>query len=467
MFILVCVSSDISKEIDVPREELKCETMRINTLYSNFIQSFVKSFLGREEDILSQQSLGFAMESFQCGPNELLLKISENQSYIEYDLIKAIVKACGTQEDIKSIEAYTEAFNQYARRSLCTYDLGMYGKPLPSCDTVWFKLDRDQNFRLVDVNDFKALFCKFAGISQIEARLLKLEKGSVVIAIQIPSKHRKVLTTLPLFYDKMRSLKYWRTLSYKLEEEVFHLNFWTILDSCNVHILPSPNAKILSATCNGVECLAVNYTQGFSDESTADDGYIRYLDAFISGKFENLPVVKGVYYQQPVSGQENCYPMVIIEKLKELKDISLVKTNISPLAQISVLHDIISSVASFEHSKYEVSVNTDSLLVKESLDPDIDITARFCPLYGHSFCNKQVDFQADLLSSSLPLEKVQWMSDVVMLMYFNGKLAPNSELPNDHILKKMLTQKWVCVEDRFRPHNFKVLCEQIKHLLGK
>lgn len=250
--------------------------------------------------------------------------------------------------------------------------------------------------------------------------------------------------------------------------ESVHLKNWRVLDSSNVVLSPSgASAAIVPATFDGSECLAVSYTSCFSEELSADVGYIRYLDAFVSGKFENLPDLKGVYYYQKSSKQELHYPAVIVEKMKKLKDISSVSKDISPLTQISVLHDIISSVASFENSKYEVSVFRDSLFVKERLDPDIDITARFCPVYGHSFHSKQDDSQADFLSSSLPLEKVQWMSDVIKLIHFKGEVTLSSELPESHILKRMLTQKWISTEDRFRPPNFKVLCEQMQHLLGK
>ena len=41
------------------------------------------------------------------------------------------------------------------------------------------------------------------------------------------------------------------------------------------------------------------------------------------------------------------------------------------------------------------------------------------------------------------------------------------ELPKDHIMKKLLEQKWLSGEDRFRPQSYRALCEDLEDFYGK
>ena len=59
------------------------------------------------------------------------------------------------------------------------------------------------------------------------------------------------------------------------------------------------------------------------------------------------------------------------------------------------------------------------------------------------------------------------MSDMVKFIHFKGSVTKQAELPESHILKEMFDQKWLSKNDQFRPLNFKILCEEIQHLLGK
>ncbi len=465
--------------------QLRRDTLKIKKHYSEFSNKFLKTFLSREERkevefdelyVAVQNLFDFEdeyMESFESNSKKLLLEILKLQSYLNFDLIQALICQCGTAKDIQNVEIYTEAFKQYAKRRIFECDVEVLGKELPGHETVMFVLDKKQSSRLKDVYDFKENLCELLGIKPSKILLHEVGIGSIIISIQIPSKLIRFFNTLPLFQTRMLSLKEWHTKSYKLKEEIVHLSHWNVLNSVdfgNVSVVHAASAEILPIVLDDREYLALKYTKSFSDESTADVGYIKYLDVFLSGKYKNIPAVKGVYYHQSSEEETHHYPTIVVENLKSLEEAST-KQEISTVTQISLLSDITCSVASFESDqRHQVSVFPDSVFVQDSVDPDSGLTARFCPLYGHSFHIKHInllDQPPPSLSTSLPLEQLQWMSNVVKFIHFQGNVKTDTDLPEDHILKKLFDHRWISAEDRFRPPNFKSLSEELQHLLGK
>ena len=458
--------------------------MKIKKHYSEFSNKFFKSFLSREAcgevefgelHVAVQNLFDFEdeyIESFKSNSKKLLLEMLKIQSYLNFDLIQGLIYECGTVDDIENAELYTEAFRQYAKRRVFECDTEVLGNKLQGHETVMFVLDSKQSSRLKDVYDFKENLCELLGIERSKIILHELESGSVIISIQIPSKLKRFFNTLPLFHDRMLCLKKWHTQSYKLKDEVVYLNHWNVLSSIefgNISVVRAANVEILPVMLEEGKYLALKYTQSFSDETTADIDYIKYLEILLSGKYKHLPAVKGVYYHQSSGEVLHHYPTIVVENLKSLEEIS--KQEVSPVTQISLLSDITSSIASFEiDQRHQVTVFPDSVFIQESVDLDSNLTARFCPLYGHSFHIKHVslkDWQPAPLSTSLPLEQLQWMNDVVKFIHFQGNVTADTELPESHILKKIFDQKWISEEDRFRPPDFKVLSEELQHLLGK
>ena len=128
---------------------------------------------------------------------------------------------------------------------------------------------------------------------------------------------------------------------------------------------------------DGNKYLAFRYNENYSDESSADIGYIKYLNCFLNGRHKNLPTVKGVHYPQSSVKGTHSYPTLVVENLRPLKEVA--KLEIPAVTQISMLFDIASSIASFEKdTEYQVSVFSNLIFVKENFDL---IAARFCPLY--------------------------------------------------------------------------------------
>ena len=458
--------------------QLRFETREIKNHYVKFYTSFKKSYLNREKcnevgfhdlSVVTQDLFDFDDEyikSFESNTNKLLLEIIESQSYVNFDSLITIINAYGTKEDIEIAETYREAFKQYARRRIFECDAEVLGKELPGHETVMFILDKGPSFKLMDVDDFKVNLCRLLGIKRHKIILHKIETGSVIISILIPSKHVKSFNTLPLFHSKMLSLKEWCTRLYKLRDEVVHLSHWNVLNSIDLDsasVVHTSSTDIVPAIFEGERYLALKYTGSFSNESTADIAYIKYMDRFLSGKYKNLPAVKGVYYHQSSEEETHHYPTIVVESMTSLEEIS--SKEVSPVNQISLLYDISCSILSFESDQnYQVSVFPESVFVRHQ---ESEITACFCPLYGHSYLINSPDHQKPSPSASLPLKQLQWMRDVVKLIHFQGNIAANAELPKDHILKRIFDQKWISSEDRFRPPNFKTLSEELQRLLGR
>ena len=425
---------------------LKQETNNIKIKYAHFCKSFEESFLERakhnqfffEQVSTTAQTLfdfdNEFIESMHSSTEMLLVNILRQQSYVNFGMLTEFIEIRGTSEDIEMAKAYKEAFRQYVNGRI--FELGH--------ETVMFLLDKTNQSisRIIDVEDFKLMLRQLLDIKHQKIILHEVGQGSAI-------------------------------RSYKLWDEVIHLNRWNIITSItfgNFSIVHTANAEILPATLEDGEYLALKYTGGFSSEPNAIAGYIKYLNSFLSGKYKNLPAVKGLYSCQSSDEEAHCYPTIVVESLTTLKEAAS-KQEVSPITQISLLSDITSSIASFESEQsVQISVFPDSVFVKKSEDPDSPITARFCPIYGHSFFNKQScswDQQPRPLQVALPLEKLQWMKDVVKVIHFQGNIKESAELLETHILKRIFDEKWISTEDCFRPKNFKTLSEELQHLLGK
>ena len=463
--------------------QLELETENIKIKFSSLSQKFKKSFLARQKrkevcfgdlSVAAQHLFDFTdeyIESLEQNTGSLLLKILKLQSYVNFGMLVAIIEDCGAPQDIERAQAYIDSFKEYAKGRIFQADAEVLSKEIPGHEVVMFILDENQPFRLINASNFKARLCKLLGINEHKIILHKVEHGCIILSIQIPSNCVNSFRTLPLFYSRIVLLKEWCTRSYKLRDEMVHIKRWNILNSVKFgkeSVFQTANADIVPVSFDGCKCIALKYTEGFSSESTADVGYIKYLDNIFSGQYKNIPTTKGVYYNSS-KAKTYQYPVLVLEKLKTLEEVSL-QLKIPLISQISILLDISQSVSSFEGDlRYQVLVSLDSVFIHESLHAKLDLRAKFCPLYGHSLCYKQ-DVSQDHFapfSPPLPLEKVQWMNDVIKCIHFQGKTVGTTELPDTHILKMIFAQKWISIEDRYRPPTFKVLCEELQQVLGK
>ena len=470
------------------RSLLKKQTDKIREKYSLFSESFMKNFLEREN---TSESVGFNnlyrpaanVCDFKnhedllknCNCEQVLDQLLLQQSYVNFGKLKHVISQCGTEKDKKNSEQYTKEYMHYAKQRVfeCDPDL-ISGKAvrddrvvfvsdeLPGHDKVMFVLNQDHTFRLMDADDFRVSICELLEISYHQLILVRFRPGSITIVALIPRKYVHALINVPLCRDKVLTLKTWDTLRIGLNErEIITLNHLKLLDDVQFDegtIVESESISVLPVDVNATKCMALEYTGCYSDKDSADTGYVDYMERFLSGKHCNLPALKGVYYHPESDDSNQHYPVVVVESLKSLKDV-LIKNEVD---QVSVLSDVVSSVASFGSDHVKCKVVPDAIFVEDSSS---DIQARFCPLYGHSYVSAQS--QALVPYTRVPLSELQWMDELVKFIHFRGNVPAKSELPKKHVLKKMFEQRWLCKEARFRPENLRVLSEELHQLLGK
>ena len=466
------------------RSLLKDQTEHIRREYSTLSQTFKRNFLEREKagSVCFDDLYECAIEVFDfenCEDlvdcKQLLHKLLLQQNYMNFDRLKHLISLYGTEEDKKNAEKYTEEYTQYAKQRVFGCDPGLISSEpgredrvvfvsdeLPGHNKVMFVLDTGHTFRLIDAYDFKVSVCKILPMSPHKMILVRFRPGSITIIALIPRKYAHALTSVPLCRDKVLTLKKWDTLRIGLnEQQSISLDHLRLLDDVNFDkgaIVESESISVLPVDVNGTKCMALEYTACYSDQHSADTGYVDYMERFLSGKHCNLPALEGVYYHPESDDSNRHYPVVVVESLKSLKDV-LIENEVD---QISVLSDVVSSVASFGSDHVKCKVLPDSVFVKDS---SCDIQARFCPLYGYSYVSAQS--QALVRHKRVPLGELLWMDELVRFVHFKGNVPCKSELPEKHVLKKMFEQRWLSKEARFRPENLQVLSEELHQLLGK
>ena len=463
---------------------LKDHTEHIRREYSTLSQTFKRNLLKQEkagsvcfDDLYECAIEVFDFENIEdlVDCKQLLHKLLLQQNYMNFDRLKHLISFYGTEEDKKNADHYTEHFKHYAKQRLFECDPGLISSEpvredrvvfvsdeLPGHDQVMFVLDKGHTFRLIDAYDFKVSVCKILQMSPHKMILVKFRPGSITIVALIPRKYVHALTSIPLCHDKVLTLKTWDTLRIGLnEQQSISLDHLSLLDDVNFNkgtIIESASISVLPVDVNGTKCMALEYTACYSDEHSADTGYVDYMERFLSGKHCNLPALKGVYYHPESDNSNRHYPVVVVESLKSLKDVRIE----NEVDQVSVLSDVVSSVASFGSDHVKCKVVPDAVFIGDSSS---NIQARFCPLYGYSFVSAQS--QALVPYARVPLGELQWIDELVKFIHFKGDIPDKSELPEKHVLKKIFEQRWLSEEARFRPKNLRVLSEELHRLLGK
>ena len=453
-------------------------TDEIKMKYFSLSQTFEENFLAQEksqkvsiESLYSTAKQLFNLDDYEPSQSsaKLLQVILSQQSYMNFEKLKCLIKYRGTDDDKKNARDYSEEHLQYLKQRVFPFHpdlvktVRVFGSnELPGYIKTMFVLDKDHSFRFMDAEKFKACACKALRMPHHEMILVQFIAGSVTIVALIPIRYIRALTHIPLCRDKVLMLKKSYTLRIGLnEQDIITLNHLKLLDDVKFNestIVESESISVLPVNVNGTKCMALQYTACYSDERSADTGYVDYMERFLSGKHCNLPALKGVYYHPESDDSNRQYPVVVVESLKSLKDV-LIENEVD---QVSVLSDVVSSVASFGSNHVKCKVLPDSVFVRDSSG---DIQARFCPLYGYSYVSAQS--QALVPYTRVPLGELQWMDELVKFIHFKDNVPDKSELPEKHVLKKMFEQRWLSKEERFRPENLQVLSEELHQLLGK
>ena len=405
---------------------------------------------------------------------KLLDKICEHQSFMNFGiLVKRLIPELGSEEDNRNANNYIKFFEEHVNCRVIDCSK-MYPSVLSNHFKIAFIINENQNqYKIGNLFTFRLHLSKYIGIDDTKILLVGCEGGSVIVHVQIPYSFLKMLLCRPLYPKKLEAFKDTSVRSYCFKDhEKDHevvLKHWKTLK--NVSLPPTESSPvhekqgkiIKSAHHQGEECMALVYPNQFSEEFEVDFKYIEYLEVLIRDHKE-VPSIKGLYYP-PEEGGLKKYPVVIIEKLKFLEEITF-HTHYDELSidllQISLLSNIASAAKRFEKLNHKVKVSTDHILIVED---DAEYKAKFIPVYGHSFTDEIPSNQYSI-SESLPHDDLLWLKKIIHIVSHGGSTS-HVEIPDKHFLKNMIEQKWLSEDTQFRPHTYSELADELQHLLGK
>lgn len=391
---------------------------------------------------------------------DLLQCIFEEQSHPHnyFCLLTQIIRKIGSKEEKEMSDNMERSYDRYFLGSC-------FPRPQPAdysgdCFLAEFKIATDKKESILRyVQDFKQQIERCFSIPPGKMLLSYTGQGSLVIAFQIPLAYIYSLVFTPLHANMVTSLKDENICFLKFEEHVMWLERWNVFQDKDVKfgktIFRGKCNRIRKGKLKGVPCMTLEYSNKANDLSS-EVGFVKYLENCLNYCHKNLATVKGVYYPKRKS---MLYPVLIAEKCKSLKKM-VAKIQVKEVDQVSFLLDIASYISNFESGDESVSIKIDPSTVFTS-EQSGHLVPKMYPLYSHSFIVRE-SLNKPL---SLSVEDLMWMESITKYLHF-GQVS-SKQLPEHHLMKKMFEQKWLSDDDRFRPANFKVLCDDLQQLLGK
>ena len=396
-------------------------------------------------------------------------KIFKHQSFMNFGiLVEKLIPLFGSEQDKVMAKEYIETFKTYLKCRVIDCS-----EMCPSVLTNHFSIifivnENQEEYRISDLFTFRLHLSEYIGIDDTKILLAGVKGGSVIVHVLLPDSFLKKLLSRPLYPKKIEAFKDASVRSYHWKDHEVLLKHWKTLT--NVSLPPAESSPIhekkgkiiKSAHHQGEECMALVYPNQFSKESEVDIEYIKYLEVLIRDHKE-VPSIRGLYYP-PEEGELQRYPVVITEKLKFLEEITI-PTNYDEsdidLLQISLLSNIASCAKGFEKLNHKMKVSTDHILIQEDA---AEYKAKFIPVYGDSLIS---EIHSNSISKSLPQDDLLWIKEIVLHIVSHGGSTSHVEIPDKHILKNMIEQKWLSEDTQFRPHTYSELADELQHLLGE
>lgn len=440
------------KELLVSYEELfKNFSKTVNTSSENFFHA-----------LFSASNSVFALERDMfrnCDCRELLQYISEQRTcFSDIFLEMKIIRCVGSEKDIEACDFFERRFDKsvqgLALEHVCPpVDEGTFH--------VEFILDRDQ--REYDFSKFEHELGKHFSIPLESMKVKFSEFGGQVILLQIPKDCSSVFVFAPLHGSKILALKNQCVQFARYKEHKMFLSKWNIYYDQDITLGETLYCngcnKIISVSLRGSKYMALCYSLQ-SDDSTeeSDEDYIQYLESVFNNNYKNIPAMKGLYYPEDDSKQ---YPLLIMEHLSDFRS---VKFPVEEIIQVSFLLDLVNCINEFMATSKDIKIkiHADAVYLCES---ENKLEAKLCPIYGYTFLFDHLMEKPshEKQSKSLSVENLRWMSDITRYLQFGND---HDELPETHVLKKLLNQWWLSEEDQVRPLNYEVLCKELRDLHG-
>ena len=304
-----------------------------------------------------------------------------------------------------------------------------------------------EQYRRIKEKYFFAIF--FLGTDQENIPHEQVCHRAQVIWMEIPNKYYSNLK-FSLFTYKLRALMNEKVMFFMLNEHKYFLMKWKIYQETDFifgeGIFRYENCKINYVGLQGNTYIAIEHTRKIDSTSAEDEEYIEYLRCIMNHYHGNLPDIKGLII--PQEGPELRYPLLIMECCESIQNVT---NPVKEGNQVSFLLDIAKSIARFQHINRSIHMTIDlnflCFRARES-----KLIAKLIPLYGFNFT---FDNQPEL-------PHMQWMMDVTKRLHF-GENFIDQELPDNHLLKKLLEQQWLSIHQQF---SYKKLSEDLQDLQG-
>jgi hypothetical protein len=385
----------------------------------------------------------------------LILEKAECSSFWNYEIYENLIEYFGLDKDQKALK-YKEKFKAYVEEHRIS--------ELVELAPVFSELT-DNKMKMVIVLDvglmemskrLVVLHKKVATIMNVPPAkifIYKIGKGSVVVTFLIPQAYLEDLVLAPLYAGTIISLKSEHINNMKFGEHELCLDRWNIIKEENVKhgevILRGDNNILREVEIDGVPYIALEYLARM-DNLASRMGFMKYLENSLNYDHKNMAEMKGLCYPR------DNYPTLIAEKCEPLKMV-VMRTEVKEVDQVSFLLDIASYIRSVENCDQSIHIKIDPSTVFACGDGNDQLVAKVYPLFQYSFIVHQ--------ENSTPSIDLTWMDEITRYLHFGNDSSKS--LPGEHLIKKMLVQRWLSEDDRLRPANFKVLCDDLQTLLGK
>ena len=430
--------------------------------YEELYSNFSKNISSHEEcfhALLSASNIVFALEDLpsSCNCEKLLQYISEQRvcfSDIFREII--IIRSVGSRKDREACDMFERRFDKYVDGLACEYRQQMSAE----VDSGYFLVEFivDQGYQQFLCREFKYILVEHFSIPLefIEVKLSAVGRpgGEQVFLIQLPEKYSSSFVLAPFYDSRIHALKNYGVQFVRYKEHEIFLSKWNVYFEQEITLTETicevEHNEVKSVDVRGTACMAVQYKK----VSGPYEGYIQYLESVFKHHHKNIPLMKGLCYLQKNSMQ---YPLLVMEHCLPLTVAPQLEFPFEEICQVSFLLDLVNCVAEFKTtSKFimlKIYANAVYLCKRENR-----LEAKLCPLYGYTFLFNQA------VPKFLSVENLQWMSSVSEYLQF-GK--DGEDLPENHVLKKWLHQKWLSNEDYARTRDYEVLYKDLCDLHGK
>ena len=445
--------------------EYAAERKTLLTVFKGLFEDFEKMILSSEKDtfpplVLALKSIYSDFDESLCdNTKELLQYISgKRECFSDYFFEVQVIRTLGSNDHRETCEKFERGCDRYFLNIAFKYHVQLSQFLEEDTSFLEFILDRGE----VNVKHIASGFqSELSRAFSISRELLKVKYGDFgmqFLSVEIPGQFISEFIFSPLYANRVAALKNENVQFFMVGKHKFYLTKWRIFLDKEITVdkitFSYSNGHLLSVKHKDASFMALEYL--IDSSGVRDKGYVQYLESILNGYHKYTPSVKGLYYPKQNSMLQ--YPWVIMEKCESLMG-GVKEFPVKEVNQVSFLLDIVRCIREFDDQSVAIKVNSKSIFVDHK---NGKFEARFCPFYGYSYQN--MDVIEEIQVKSLAKADLQWMADITKYLQ-NGN--ENSELPKDHIMKKLLEQKWLSGEDRFRPQSYRVLCEDLEDFYGK